>query len=269
MGTPEFLTWAIEFGCPVRGFQDGSDPERTERQLRVARAVSDAEREGRVFDGVAVKGDHGFRLEEALEVYGGRAAVEAACPACPANVLATDASPNWVGCYGLVERPSRSEWFDRAVDQALSGQAGAAKWIPRTTPAWYGLWMGSPLAAERALFVARVLELMEEEERKLAKGLDELGVALLAASERGLVVHVAVYPQGSVEAGWFLLAPHCPRCKVTWLARKKQMCSACGYEGSPAPLRKRRARGRRPYFPLVRLLGEEEAREFLGRMSGE
>ena len=42
MNTPEFLIWALEYACPIRGFQNGSDPERTERQLRAARAVSEA-----------------------------------------------------------------------------------------------------------------------------------------------------------------------------------------------------------------------------------
>ena len=41
MLTPEFLLWSLETRCPIRGLEDGTDPERTERQLRAARAVSD------------------------------------------------------------------------------------------------------------------------------------------------------------------------------------------------------------------------------------
>ena len=71
MDTPEFLVWAIEHTCPSADMQDGSDPERTERQLRAARAVSDARREGRVFEGLCVNPPDGFRIDDALAVYGG------------------------------------------------------------------------------------------------------------------------------------------------------------------------------------------------------
>src|SRR5688500_13967593 len=90
MDTPEFLVWAIEYRCSIRGLQDGSDPERTERQLRAARACRDARREGRFFEGLCVDPPYGFRVDEALAVYGGKATVEAACRECPANALGQD-----------------------------------------------------------------------------------------------------------------------------------------------------------------------------------
>ena len=102
MDTPEFLVWAFEYTCPIRGFQSGSDPERTERQLRAARAVSDAQREQRVFEGLCVDSPRGFRIDEALAIYGGAAAVESACGECSANAAATAKQGSLAGCYGLV-----------------------------------------------------------------------------------------------------------------------------------------------------------------------
>jgi len=97
--TPAFLVWAIECSCPVRGFQNGSDPERTERQLRAARAVSDARREGLVFEGFCVNPPNGFRVDDALAVYGGVAAVECACAGCAANALAHASHESLAGCF--------------------------------------------------------------------------------------------------------------------------------------------------------------------------
>src|SRR5204862_6701031 len=87
MDTPEFLLWALEYSCPIRGFQDGSDPERTERHLRAARAAGDAGLEGRVFEGLCVSPPSGFRIADALAIYGGLSAIEQACRDCPANAL--------------------------------------------------------------------------------------------------------------------------------------------------------------------------------------
>src|SRR5262245_21282712 len=101
MHTPEFLAWAIEYRCPFRGDLDGSDPERVERQLRAARAVSEARREGRVLDGLCVQPPDGFAISDALEIYGGEQVVEQACGECPANAARMALGEEWAGCYGL------------------------------------------------------------------------------------------------------------------------------------------------------------------------
>src|SRR5436309_2356665 len=103
MDTSEFLVWAIEFACPIRGFQDGRDPERTERQLRSARAVSDARHQGRAFEGLCVDPPNGFRIADALRIYGGVSAVEHACSMCPANAAAARLTGGSIaGCFGVL-----------------------------------------------------------------------------------------------------------------------------------------------------------------------
>src|SRR4051794_22497154 len=102
MDTSEFLIWAIEYSCPVRGSENGDDSERVERQLRAARAVSDARREERVFEGFCVEPPSAFRIDDALAVYGGIAAVERTCQGCPANAVARISAASLAGCFGIV-----------------------------------------------------------------------------------------------------------------------------------------------------------------------
>src|SRR6478752_1969051 len=101
ISTPAFLLWAIEYSCPIRGFQDGTDPDHTERQLRAAIALNAARREGRVFEGYCVAEPLGFRIEEALAIYGGLEAVERTCGSCPANALARNWRRAVAGCVGM------------------------------------------------------------------------------------------------------------------------------------------------------------------------
>src|SRR3954466_13708392 len=92
MPTPEFLVWAIERHCPLRQIAGFADPERTERHLRALRAYSDASAQGRIFEGICVEADAnpsqryatcGFRVEEALTLYGGLESAATACGECP------------------------------------------------------------------------------------------------------------------------------------------------------------------------------------------
>jgi len=282
MNTPEFLAWAIGYDCPIRGFQDGSDPERTERQLRAARAVSDARREGRVFEGLCVQPPDGFRIEEAQAIYGGLAAVEQTCGACPANVIPRLDPQALAGCFGLVPLPANESEMHATVERAID-QAGLAREVlrlfPATQPRWYGLWMQSPLGIEQAVIVERLLAEVELNDSGCARSLKEFKLGLQTARAAGFRLHVALYPRGVVEGTWWRLVSHCPACRAQWSsggarnategvpysAGQRGRCAACGYIGHPAPEKKRHARGRRPYFPLDRLLGAEQAAAFLVR----
>jgi hypothetical protein len=268
MDTPEFLVWAIEYACPIRGFQDGSDPERTERQLRAARAVSDARREGRVFEGLCVDPPNGFRIDEGLAIYGGQAEVKQACGNCPANAIQQLNAASLAGCYGIVPLPLDPSSVHTAVERGTEIAYPGIDWsglFPVTTPRWYGLWLESPLEAEVLLALFLVLEASPIEDRNCRTAVNELLVGINVAFNAGCRLHVALYPRGHVAGPWWRLTPHCPRCKAEWLDARSQLCCACSYEGHPAPDRKRHARGIRPYFPLDRLLGAERSAEFLSR----
>lgn len=280
MKTPEFLAWAIEFTCPVRGEQDGSDPARTERQLRAARAASDARRENRVLDGIAVDPPYGFRIADALALYGGESAVATACGSCPANRIGENSELSYAGCYGLT--PVASDviaTLEQAIEQTGTG-ADADDLFPVTSPRWYGLWINSPLSMPQLEVVARLAE---------AAGLAELAAGCGTSLSAKLPLHARLYPAGKIEGTWWRLVPHCPRCKAAWPvasgrrqppadvksvpppnergahAPRSPRCNVCRYVGHPAPDKKRRPRGKRPYTQLENILGSGQSTEFLAR----
>jgi hypothetical protein len=261
--TPEFLAWALQLTCPLRGEQDGSDPERTERQLRAARAASDARRENRVFEGLAVDPPHGFRLNEALAIYGGESAVAAACRACPANCVSSPtlrvghaSELMYAGCYGLTPV---GQHVSIAVEQAIEHMGLASEVVnsfPPSTPRWYALWINSPLSMQQLAVVGPLIA---------AVGLSDLAAGCATALSANLPLHVRLYPAGKVEGTWWRLVAHCPRCKGAWPGERSRQCRVCGYVGHPAPDKKRRVRGRRPYARLDHVLGAGESTEFLAR----
>lgn len=262
MDTPEFLIWAIEQVCPVRGLMDGSDPERAERQLRAARAVSDARRERRVFEGLCVDPPGGFRIADALQVYGGLAAVEAACRACTANVLAAGGAPVLAGCFGYVPLPLDARPMQEVLERAITEKSRQAI---GTSPRWYGLWLESPLGGERLIDTGLILDAALQDERCRYSAVLEFRSALNSAFQSGARMHVKLFPRGSVANGKWRLVPHCQRCKAEWTAAGSHRCVVCGHAGRPAADQPRMARGKRPYFPLNRLMGELPAAEFLVR----
>jgi hypothetical protein len=136
--------------------------------------------------------------------------------------------------------------------------------FPRTTPQWYGLWVESPLVGARAGALAQILTIATGGWFATA-GAGEIIAALLLAAETSRPLHVRLYPPGRVAGPWWRLVPHCPRCRGEWPDAAARKCAVCGYAGSPAPDKKRHVRGRRPYFPLTRLLGEPAAADLIAR----
>ncbi len=265
--TPPFLLWAVGYQCPIRGFQDGSDPERTERQLRAAIAVSEDRREGRVFEGYAVDEPLGFRIEEALALYGGLASVEKACGHCPANALAVHQPQALAGCVGMLALPIHPFDFYQQIDRTIDACGLAddySRLFPATRLRWFGFWMSSPLTAEQSNFLAIVFEKLTTDPDS-DKCTQSLLAGLCAARDRNLPLHAALYPRGAVVSNCWQLEAHCPRCTAECEIVVSTCCNVCGYAGQPAQQKKRRARGRRPYLPLARLMGEQNAAEFLER----
>ena len=73
--------------------------------------------------------------------------------------------------------------------------------------------------------------------------MSELLTALNVAYNAGCRLHVQLYPGGRVQDGWWLLNPHCPRCKAQWREASARQCECCGYVGPPAPKKKRQRAG--------------------------
>jgi hypothetical protein len=262
METPEFLIWAIEYTCPIRGLQDGSDPERTERQLRAARTVSDARCEDRVFEGLCVDPPNGFRVEEALQVYGDWQTVENTCRTCPANALLPNNPLSLAGCYGVILLPKDLTHFHAAIDRATQ-----AIWPGgfKTSPAWYGLWHHAPYEGLSISQRSYVLRTARDEHIEDWIEMDELLVALATVEVTKGRLHVKLFPRGHVDGNRWYLVPHCQHCKAEWSFANVGVCGVCRRASHSEHAKKRHARGLRPYFPLARLLGEQQATEFLLR----
>jgi hypothetical protein len=266
--TPEFLVWSLERRCELRQIAGFEDPERTERHLRTLRAYGEAEEEGRVFEGICVAPPNGFQVDDALALYGGLSAAGVACRDCPANALRSDNASSLGGCFGMVPLPPCESEVHTAVEDAIGRmnlRASVEVNFPETKPAWYGLWMHSPLDAPRALLLKFILRNAGGGNPEYVRAANQLILGLGIAYEQGLPLHIRLYPRGEVQAVWWNLVPHCQNCQAPWPETNCDQCQVCGYVGRPASPPKRRARGTRPYWPLERMMGKEKAEEFLVR----
>jgi len=267
MLTPEFLIWALERRCDLRQITGFEDPERTERHLRTLREYGEAEAEGRVFEGICTAPPNGFRIDDVLSLYGGLAAAETACRGCLANAGGKESANRLAGCFGMVPLPLVESEVHRAMEEAiirLNLRANIEANFPITKPAWYGLWMRSPLDPPRAPLLKFILR-NAGSDAEYARGLNQMILGLSTAYEHALPFHVRLYPRGEVQGTWWNLVPHCQQCHAPWPESQRNQCPVCGYVGRPASPSKRRARGTRPYWPLERMMGKEKAKEFLGR----
>ena len=267
MNTPEFLLWSLERACTLRELIPQDQPEKTERHLRSARAYSDAVREGRVFEGLCVAPPMAFRVDEALAIYGGLPTVESVCYGCPANALAARDRRSLAGCYGMLPLPADESEFHAEVEQAVDKMTLASQCValfPSTSPRWYGLWKQSPLSGDQLTLLLTLLRGIALSDVSCRSGLEELLLALDAAVEHSLPLHVQLYPRGESVNGRWLLNPHCGQCAAPW-NDNSQHCAVCGHIGHPASPKKRHSRGTRPYFALSRLMGEQQSAEFLAR----
>lgn len=265
MRTPPFIVWAMARRCSLRQIADWEDAERTERLLRAARAYDEARAERRILDGVAIAAGaerevdldqvRGFRVDSALELYGGIAGLHSACDDCPVNALRGYARREIAGCFGMWPLPEDIGCLCQQVEETA---------IPTgTSLRWYGLWLGSPIVGNAAAQIAAVLRQLSLDDAASTAGRDEMLLALEIAACGEFPLHFRHYPPGDAEHGWWNLVPHCGACQAPWTG--DGCCPVCGQTTHPASPKKRRIRGMRPYYPLVRLLGAKMTADLLVR----
>jgi len=183
--------------------------------------VSDARREGRVMEGLCLDPPDGFRIDDALAIYGGLPAVETACGDCPANSTVgtnprpsespTDA-PSLAGCYGCVALPSNEGVLHAATERAIATNRlvdEIVRLFLKTSPAWYGLWAASPLSAEQCRVLLPIVSALATDHAATDRQLAELHAGLQTSLEAGLPLHARLNPRGRVEGAWWRLARHC------------------------------------------------------------
>src|SRR5699024_10909614 len=121
--TPEFLVWALARPCELRQIDRWEEPERTERHLRAGRELGIDRAKGRC-QGEWSYDDRrsprlSFNIAEALSIYGGPEAAEAACGGCPVNVLAQLQPNSLAGCYGEFPVPQPASTFYERIDACI------------------------------------------------------------------------------------------------------------------------------------------------------
>jgi hypothetical protein len=198
---------------------------------------------------VSTDGSQGFRISEALAIYGGEAIVRDCCGNCPANAVAQFQQPSYAGCYGLFPVPEpREAWLQRAQKCPRDNQL--------FTPAqflWYGWWMQSPLNAAQIEYLARQFAAISSEAEFAAnQALRELTAALRICHELHLLLSVQLFPRGEIDGLWWNLRPHCEACHSEWLPGTSR-CEMCGQTRFPASAKKRRVRGTRPYRAIAEI----------------
>ena len=296
--TPEFLIWAIELRCPLRDIEGFEQPERTDRQLRAVRAISDARHEGREIEGLclatsprelaipahaafgveaattpstAASLPQAFRTSDAVQLFGDAETIEASCRNCPANADEHANPRSWAGCYGIAPLPEDATAFhatmEGAIDPTSRRELGEQKLL--TTPVWYGFWLRPRIDRDLAglllpILVRAATQFDGTAEVTHTSALQALARGLAVTATTGLPMNVSLYPRGSVTGRWWNLEPSCPNCKAT-LAEPATHCNVCNWTGRQGTPPKRRSRGTRPYRPLREIVGESEALSLLTR----
>ena len=194
--TPQFVRWAISHDCPFRDIDVDNLPDRTFRQLRGLRELSQAKIDNRVFEGYCLHPDalsdapekaRGFHRDEVLVAFGDPEFISQTCRQCPANAFSDTRPQVWAGCYGVlaatsgfnfetlltssvnfdnleghpVYRPGRFDFVD-LIDQAVGelGVEAAGGLFPCTSPHWYGIWRNGKFEEAQLHFLAEVLDVV-------------------------------------------------------------------------------------------------------------
>lgn len=283
--TPEFLAWCLVHPCPLRQTDQLDQPLATERALKSLRAVSIANLEGRIWDGICLDQNsamgraatpRGFPQAEVLSVHGGEAKVNDCCGNCPANTdRIRPPGQNWSGCFGWLALEHELKDLPQRLDECLAVKPEIKTSLhtrfPKTAPAWYGLWMHGSLDPALARLVRSTLSMLDLRPLSKASSLEDdlrildprrLLTALDLCVDQNLFLAVELIPRGYIEDRSWLWPPHCGLCKHP-REMGSRMCDVCSSRTAPLPAKKRKTRGTRPFIPLNQFLGTEGTKFFL------
>lgn len=273
--TPEHVLWAIERKCPFRHSANWTDPEQTARELRPLQAYSDAVAGNRIFEGICVDRlptepsaklpAMGFPITEIFNAYGEKAFISKTCGDCPAS-SEDDSLVQLAACHGCFLVSELKATINKVVEERQKDFADREPPILRqraVKQGFYGLWLkpswsGAMLSRTLDLFVA-----VERSAETVDPDFQRFVAALGRAKRHQLTMWVKLMPAGKVQGRWWHVVQHCPHCRAEWETGIGR-CTICGFDGKPSPMRKRHAKGTRPFIPLDMILGVEHA-EFLKR----
>lgn len=288
--------WALEQPCLLRFGRRWQGPHKTHRQLKDVVAYSDAVANDCIMDDICVTAhaSHqaasageatlpigGFSVSKAFARFGGVEKVQEACNGCDANVGACEGRL-WGGCHGSLEVWPHSPDLECALRSFIANCQVEQKFqrcFSQTAPAWFGLWMNSPLSTEQCEFLQAFFGIFSAEVQDGGRDLDHFLAGLGAAIQRRLPMHVEMALPRIGEFGGDLILAHCPRCKAEARpgrchpapVEREYQCEVCGHVFWPAETERmvRREHDELDTERLEQTLGkdgwDEFAREFLRR----
>lgn len=274
--TPEFIRWTLSRSCAVRDFDEATNPERTDRQLRSLRLYCEAVADGRQFEGVCLEPNIrdsseplGFLSEEVLSTYGGAEQIQQWCSQCPANAAKTTGTLSWAGCFGWFELSFLGDSLHQFVEDVIHTSNATLRtkietnFLP-TRPVWFGLWATSPLTEIQVQCHLEIADALSAANGNVEKTLREWRATLVAARQFSLPLHVVHFPAGVVQNNRWFVPACCERCHAT-RENPRRPCPACGWNSFPSPSRRRHVQGIRPYRPLKTFMTETQVADFLQR----
>ena len=292
--TPPFLRWTIAVPCQFRDPEAKNLTNAAFQELRSLRAISVAEIEDRIVDGICIHPDvasagisdaKGFPVGEVYAAFGGKENAENACRSCPANVpvstdeLSGDPVHSKAGCFGwlpfgedenlspgfmsLMESGESSsdsivELFEAALKLDKDSSQPGSSQFPETNPGWYGVWSQKQFSGPQLEMLVRVLAKVDSPSIAWKR----LATAVQVSLEHDLDFRVDLTPAGFSDGVWWKIESSCATCGVS---KAQQPCKVCGSKAAPNRERKTRVLGMRPYLNLVSILGEESTNSIVER----
>lgn len=297
--TPLFLVWALSQSCPVKepleSFQSSNvDLLRLERAFRPIRSLAIAESEDRIWNDICImqsrnqlrgEVDHikAFSIEEVLTNFGGEEFLKHHCSQCDCNVFDQPADSNehsrqrqYAGCYGYLQSVYGEVKLFADWQAELDGWAGEE--IQEINDIKRG--EKNDCRLEKGCRLDRIWRTREPEQPRvwseeqkrlllklLTTGISEginhpdlssLAQALELSLRSGVAIQILVVPEAKIIDRQWIVPQHCSNC-IHPLESWAGQCPICGSTSPPNSQRKRHLKGDRPYWPLVRFVGTEEA----------
>jgi hypothetical protein len=302
--TPLFLVWSLKQTCALKEEYDFDDLLMLERKLRPLQCLSEASAQHRIIDDTCIDRNpddsfdpigsvKGFSIDEITSAYGGVDFLRSCCHECDANACnfdRTGSQGEWrgfrrlnderlhrfAGCYGYLQSKYESSDLFAHWAESLAKEESLENMTFPTADRISSLWLDRTLSQESKKWFEKLAEKTLNEFDELpptnAAADSELAVnevmnfhsALIASKQLDIALQVQVIPAGIVDKKNWKVPQHCSACcsnADSW----NGICPNCGSKRPPNSPVKRFIRGDRPYWPLVRFLGEDGAKNLVSR----
>ncbi len=289
--TPAMVRWTVLRDCPMRDLDAVPQVGAAARQLGALVEWSRARSENRIHNGICWHENcdvphpqtdanaewMGFPESEVFATFGGRAAVETECAACPVNSLA--GSGEIAGCHGVIPfsgfqcgldgnaAPTTlrlgtgrtllvadlAAWFETAVQS--DDVAGFERTFLQTKPRWFGMWSDVRWSLAQREWAAGFFRRKKE---LLPQGpLGQFAVAVQQAHTGDWQIELQLLPPGFSDGQTWTLQSHCGRCGQT--RKDGRNCPTCGEHRAPMPALRKKVLGLRPWLRLADVMGRAAA----------